>query len=432
MEQLLHYVWKHKLFPLVGLETTSGQRVEVIDTGLHNTNAGPDFFNAKIQIGNTLWVGNVEIHDRSSDWFIHKHQLDSRYNNVILHVAGVIDGEVCTEAGETPPQLQLAVPAEVQKNYQELIKGDNYPPCYKIVPKLSKLMVHSWMSALQTERLEQKTEAILQRVKHFNGSWEEAYFATLARNYGFGINGEVFELWAKQFSLQKTIAHHRDNLVQVEAFFLGMAGLLNPLSIPERYREEAIQHPYYKRLCKEFLFLSHKFGVEPIHFTQWKFLRLRPQNFPHIRIAQLSQLYFMQKASLSSIIECETIKDLRKKLQTEVSQYWQTHYLFGAESTENKKHLSAHSIDLIIINTVVPMLFAYGHYKSDEYLVDKAFSLLEQLKAEDNHIVRMWREVGLQIETAGDAQALIQLKKEYCDCKDCLRCRIGYEYLKVR
>lgn len=140
----------------------------------------------------------------------------------------------------------------------------------------------------------------------------------------------------------------------------------------------------------------------------------------------------MQKASLSSIIECETIKDLRKKLQTEVSQYWQTHYLFGAESTENKKHLSAHSIDLIIINTVVPMLFAYGRYKSDEYLVDKAFSLLEQLKAEDNHIVRMWREVGLQIETAGDAQALIQLKKEYCDCKDCLRCRIGYEYLKVR
>ena len=226
MEQLLHYVWKHKLFPLVGLETTSGQRVEVIDTGLHNTNAGPDFFNAKIQIGNTLWVGNVEIHDRSSDWFIHKHQLDSRYNNVILHVAGVIDGEVCTEAGETPPQLQLSVPAEVQKNYQELIKGDNYPPCYKIVPKLSKLMVHSWMSALQTERLEQKTEAILQRVKHFNGSWEEAYFATLARNYGFGINGEVFELWAKQFSLQKTIAHHRDNLVQVEAIFLGMSLIL--------------------------------------------------------------------------------------------------------------------------------------------------------------------------------------------------------------
>ncbi len=432
MEQLLHYVWKHKLFPLTGLQTTHHQAVEVIDTGLQNSNAGPDFFNAKIKIGDTLWVGNVEIHNKSTDWFTHKHHLDAHYNNVILHVASTIDTEIETLAGDRPPQVQLQVPTDMQQNYEALLKGDTYPPCYKIIPQLSKVMLHSWMSALQTERLEQKTKAIVQRLEQMNGSWEDAYFITLARNFGFGINGEVFEQWAKQFSLQKTVAHHRDNLLQVEAFFLGMAGLLDPLSIPERYRNEATKQPYYKLLRGEFLFLSHKFGTTPIPFDWWKFLRLRPQNFPHIRIAQLSYLYSKQQASFSSIIACETIKELRQQLQTEVSQYWQTHYTFGAESTEGKKHLSAHSIDLIIINTVVPMLFAYGRYKNEEQLVDKAFAFLEQLKAENNHIVRIWREVGLQIETAGDAQALIQLKKTYCDNKDCLRCRIGYQYLKKK
>lgn len=430
MEQLLHYVWKHKLFPLIGLRTTNNEIVEVIDTGLLNTDAGPDFFNAKIKIDNTLWVGNVEIHEKSTDWFMHKHHLDVNYNNVILHVASTIDTEVQTLSGNNPPQIKLEIPKEVRQNYEELIKNDTYPPCYKIIPSLSTITLHSWMSVLQTERLEQKAEDIVLRVKQMDGSWEDAYFVTLARNYGFGINGEVFEQWAKQFSLQKTVGHHRDNLLQIESFFLGMAGLLDPLSIPERYREEAIKQDYYKQLSSEFSFLSHKFGAKPIPYSLWKFLRLRPQNFPHIKIAQLSYLYFCKKAGLSNIISCENIKELRKILQTEVSKYWQTHYTFGAESTEKKKHLSSSSIDVIIINTIVPILFAYGHYKDNSLLIEKAFSLLDQLNAENNNIVRMWRDVGLKIETAGDSQALIHLKKKYCDSKDCLRCRIGYQYLK--
>jgi len=191
MEQLLHYVWKHKLFPLKELETTDGKFVEVIDPGLYNRNAGPDFFNAKVNINRTLWVGNVEIHDKSSDWYLHGHDKDPHYDNVVLHVAGTIDTDVRNTRGEYLPQLQLDVPENVRQHYEELLKTDSYPPCYKVIPSLTSLMIHAWMAALQTERLEQKTEAIRRRVEQCNGSWEDAYFVTLARNYGFGINNEA-------------------------------------------------------------------------------------------------------------------------------------------------------------------------------------------------------------------------------------------------
>lgn len=194
MEDLIHYCWKHKLFPLTGLKTTDEQKVEVIDPGLHNRNAGPDFFNAKVKIGGTLWVGNIEIHDKASDWFLHRHEKDVHYNNVILHVVESSDTVVKKQNGDVPPQMELPVPTSVRAHYEELVKTDDYPPCYKIIPSLSQLMVHSWMSALQTERLEQRTKAISRRVEACNGSWEAGYFATLARNYGFGINGDAFEL----------------------------------------------------------------------------------------------------------------------------------------------------------------------------------------------------------------------------------------------
>ena len=429
MEQLIHYVWKHKLFPLTGLKTTDGQEVEVIDTGLHNHNAGPDFFNAKVKIGGTLWVGNVEIHDRASDWFLHRHDHDPNYNNVILHVAESIDVDVKTRRGDYPPQMRLQVPTAVREHYEELLTTDEYPACYRIIPSLSKLMVHSWMSALQTERLEQKTEAIAQRVKDCDGSWEAAYFVTLARNYGFGINGDAFETWAKLISLQ-SVAHHRDNLMQIEALFLGQAGLLDIAAIPERYQQQALNDSYFTELKSEYQYLAHKFGLQAMDANQWRFLRLRPQNFPHIRIAQLAHLYYEQRAGLSLLLECESVKQVRELLATQVTHYWETHYVFGEKSAKSEKKLSAASLNLQIINTVAPILFAYGKHKNSEKYCERAFDFLETLKAEENHIVRMWKEVGLMVETAGDSQALIQLKKEYCDRKDCLRCRIGYEYLK--
>ena len=394
MEQLLHYAWKHKLLPLSELQTTDGRVVEILDTGLHNRNSGPDFFNAKVKIGGTLWVGNVEIHLKASDWYRHGHDRDPRYNNVVLHVVGAVDMDVKTQDGNYLPQLVLEIPQSLKDNYEELLRTDQYPPCYKIIPTLTRLTIHSWMAALQTERLEQKTEAIQKRVELCDGSWEDAYFVTLARNYGFGINGEAFEQWAYNVPLH-AVGKHRDDLFQIEAIFMGQAGLLEVASIPERYQVEALNEGYFSKMRNEYLYLAHKFSMKPMSF-----------------------------------VDCETIDQLRQLLQTHATPYWETHYLFGAESPRSEKRTSIASANLQIINTAIPMLFAVGRHRQREDLCDRAFDLLEQLKAEDNYIIRMWQQCGLEVKTAGDSQALIQLKKEYCDKKDCLRCRIGYEYLR--
>ena len=429
MEQLLQYVWKHKILPLECLETTDGKALEIIDPGLHNRNAGPDFFNAKLRIGNTMWVGNVEIHEHSKDWFRHGHDSDPAYDNVVLHVVEDVDCDVTNSRGEFIPQIKLCVPVTVTLNYKELLNADAYPPCYRIVPELSQLTVHSWMAALQTERLERKTLDIARRAERADGSWEDAYFITLARNYGFGINGDAFEQWAYNVPLNQ-VAHHRDDIFQIEAIFLGQAGLLDIDAIPAKYQKEAMNDGYFNRLKNEYKYLAHKFSLTPMNRTMWKFLRLRPQNFPHIRISQLATLYHERKTSLSQLVECMNVDEMRRMLSTHVTEYWATHYTFGAESASNSKSMSPFSINLLMINTAIPMLFAYGRHTCDDTLCDRAFDMLEQLKAEDNHIIRMWKECGLKVATAGDSQALIQLKNEYCDRKDCLRCRFGYEYLK--
>ncbi len=429
LEQLLHYVWKHRLFPLEPLTTADGRSVEVIDPGLHNGHAGPDFFNAKVRIGGTLWVGNVEIHDRSSDWYVHGHDRDAAYDNVVLHIAGAIDRDVVDARGRTVTQMRLDVPQSVADNYRALLSADAYPPCYRIVPQLSSLMIHSWMSVLQTERLSQKTKAIERRADMKGGSWEDAYFITLARNYGFGVNGDAFERWAMGVPLN-FVGRHADNLFQIEALFMGQAGLLSEESIPLRHRAEALGDGYFIRLSAEYKYLAHKFSLEPMDCKLWRFLRLRPQNFPHIRIAQMANLYYAGKMGLGALLECDTVEQLRELMRTQVTPYWETHYSFGSESGKSAKRMSAQSVDLLVINTAIPMLFAYGRHTSDERLCDRAFEFLDSLKAENNNIIRMWRQCGLDVRTAGDSQALVQLKKEYCDRKDCLCCRIGYEYLK--
>lgn len=431
MERLLHYTWKHKLLPLKELRTTDGRLVEVIDVGLHNHHAGPDFFNAKVKIDDTLWVGNVEIHQRSSDWYLHGHDHDAHYNNVVLHVVAEADREVQTESGLWLPQLVITVPESVVTGYRQLLATDMYPPCYRIIPDLSRLTIHSWMAALQTERLEQKTQAIAQRVEHCNGSWEDAYFTTLARNFGFGINGEAFEQWAQYVPLN-AVGKHRDDLFQIEAIFMGQAGLLSLDAIPTRYHETALQEGYFDKLKNEYTYLAHKFSLTPMNPSAWRFLRLRPQNFPHVRISQLANLYYERRAGLSALLECESVEQLRQLLATHVTPYWETHYTFGSESTKSAKHVSVSSMNLLIINTAVPMLFAVGRHRQKEELCDRAFDILEQLGAERNHIITMWKECGLEVTTAGESQALIQLKKEYCDRKDCLRCRFGFEYLKQK
>lgn len=429
MEQLLHYVWKHKMFTSGGMKTTDGRAVEVIDSGLHNTDSGPDFFNAKVKVGGTLWVGNIEIHDKSSDWFLHKHHEDKAYNNVVMHVTGLPDTEVRTEDGRCLPQLVLAVPEKVRRNYRQLLTADRYPPCHQIVSGLSSLTAHSWMSALQVERLETKTAQITRRVELCGKSWEAAYFVTLARNYGFGTNGDAFEAWAMNIPLH-SVDHHRDDLFQVETLFMGQAGLLDADRLPEKYRKAAADDEYFMRMSREYAYLAHKFSLRPMDAAMWKFLRMRPNNFPHIRLSQLAQLYYDRKAGLSMLMECKTVDEARRMLATHVTPYWQTHYSFGNPSERNEKHLSAFSVSLLLVNTAVPMFFAYGRHHNDEQLCTRAFDFLEQLKPEVNYITRVWEQCGLKASNAGDSQALIQLKTQYCDRKECLRCRIGYEFLK--
>lgn len=421
MEKLLHYVWKHKIWPLQGLNTTTGQSVEVIDAGLPNLHAGPDFFNAKIKLDGVVWVGNVEIHLQASDWYRHGHHTDRAYDSVVLHVASQIDAEVTRSDGTPIPQLRLECPHYLLSNYEELLATDSYPPCYRVIPSLSWLTIHSWMSALQVERLEQKTLQVDERLALCDRNWEDAFFMTLARNFGFGVNGDTFEYWARRVPL-RAVDKHRDDLFQIEALFFGQAGIL----------EDPDGDEYYLRLKKEYQYLSHKFGLTPMDASLWRFLRLRPGNFPHVRLAQLACLYHREYGLLSQLMEKETLKEVRDLLRGGASEYWATHYSFGAVSPSSPKTLSNSSIDLLIINTVVTFLYAYGRHKGSDALCRRATAFLEELKAENNYIIRQWEQCGLTAAHAGDSQALIQLKKEYCDKKKCLYCRFGYEYLKKK
>ena len=429
MEKLLHYIWKHRILPLSELRTTDGRSVEVIDPGLPNMHAGPDFFNAKVRIDGVMWVGNVEIHERSADWFLHGHDTDAAYNNVVLHVAAVVDADVVTERGDRLPQVQLAVPQQVLSNYRRLLAFDRYPPCREAVLPLDTIKKRSWLSALVAERLNEKTEAIRRRVALFEGSWEAAFFATMARSFGFGVNSEAFEQWAERLPLMQ-IAHHRDDPFQVEAMFMGMAGLLDEAQMTPATRDAALADPYFLSLKREFGYLSRKFGLEPMARQTWRFLRLRPQNFPYIRMSQLAQLYCSRRAGLAEITACESVKQLHAVLQTSVSDYWRTHYTFGKESSLNEKRLSTASLNLLAINAAVPVLHAWGCYRDDERLVQRALDWLEELPAEDNTYIRLWKECGVEARNAADTQALIQLQHRYCERKDCLRCRFGYYSMK--
>ncbi|MBQ9641840.1 MAG: DUF2851 family protein [Bacteroidaceae bacterium] len=422
MEQLLHYCWKHKILPLRPLQTTDGRTVEVLNPGRHNRDAGPDFLDARVKIDGVLWAGSVEVHVRASDWHRHGHDGNPAYEHIILHIVGIDDERLTYPDGTPVPQVQLDVPQYVSDNYDRLLRADSLPRCKNVLGGIPKLLVHSWMSALQVERLELRMQQIMERRNQLDKNWEDTLFVTIARSFGFGKNGDAFEHWAYSIPMS-AVGKHRDNLLQVEAIFFGQAGLLDDPS--------AAADDYFRQLQREYKFLRQKFSLTPIDRHQWKFLRLRPQNFPHIRIAQLAMMYYQGRLNLSRLLNADAVSDLKALLQTQVSDYWRTHYQFGSDLTPSSdKHLSDASMELLIINAVSPLLFSYARYVGNEDLAEHAVRLLETLKPEANSIIRSWREAGVQVENAADTQALLQLHTAYCLRHDCLRCRFGFEYIR--
>lgn len=334
----------------------------------------PRFFNAKLKIDGTLWVGNVEVHTQASDWLLHRHDRDKAYDTVILHVVGESNCDVYRTNGELVPQMVLTCPDTVRLRYEELRQTEIYPPCYSILASLPKLTVHSWLSALQVERFEQKACVISQRLERCNHHWEDVFFITLARNFGFGLNGDAFEAWANRLPF-RAVDKHRDSLFQVEAFFLGQAGLLEEVS--------AEADDYYLIFQKEFRYLQRKFELPaPMSVEQWRFLRLRPDNFPHVRLAQLACLYHKEQSLFSRVMEAETLEAVKKILAAKTSAYWEEHFNFRKVSPRREKRVGDGALNLIAINTVIPFLYAYGLHKADDVLCDRATRFLESLKAE--------------------------------------------------
>jgi hypothetical protein len=419
-ESILHYVWQNKLFAAHNLQSTDGELVEVVDVGKYNTDSGPDFFNAKIKIGDTLWAGNVEIHTRSTDWNKHNHQTDKAYDSVILHVVSEVDGEVYRIDGERIPQVKLICPASVESNYEQLINDQKWIPCADKISMVPNIFIQSWKSVLLTERLEQKMNAIQNLLAENNQHWEEAFYITLARSFGFGTNSQAFESLAKSLPVS-VLGKHKDNLFQLEALLFGQAGLLS----------NELTDEYALKLKQEYTFLQAKFELNSISGSQWKLLRLRPDNFPHVRIAQFAALIHSSSKLFSKIVENPEIEHLQGLFSCEPSSFWKSHYLFGAESALKSKRLGTQSVNTILINTVVPFLFCYASQKGNEDLKDKALQILEKMPSERNTIITGWQNVGIQSESAYDSQALLQLKKQYCDEKKCLRCRIGHKVLTL-
>jgi hypothetical protein len=420
-ESFLHYTWKYRLFNSNDLFTSKGEKVEIISPGLANRDAGPDFFNAKIKIQDQLWAGNVEIHLKSSDWVQHKHSSDKAYNNIILHVVHNHDKELFRENGERIPVLEIKdkIPENIYSNYLNLYSEKEVIACKRSLPDVDPSRIKLWLERMMVERLQRKSEEIKNTWLAFNKDWNQTWYFLLAGALGSNVNRQPFELLAKSLPLNYLLKH-KDHLHQVEAMLFGQAGFL----------EGGFIDGYPKLLKKEYGFLKQKFNLSPIENHLWKFLRLRPANFPTVRISQLASLIHQTELSFSSLIEFENPSQFHNILNCNASDYWQDHYVFDKGSEHKTKYLGKTSKNLIIINIVAPLMFLYSDEKEIPELKDKALDILEQTEPENNHIVSQWKEAKIKPDSAFKTQSLIQLYNNYCKNKRCLECGIGSAILK--
>lgn len=414
-EEFLQFIWGHGLFTKNNLKTTDGRAVEVISTGQPNSDSGPDFFNARIRIDETTWAGNIEIHQKSSHWYQHKHDVDAAYDNVILHVVELHDKPVHIKNHQVPT-LEISYPDTILKNYERLLKSEQWIPCEEKLSEVDPFILRFWFSSLMISRLQARTGDILTILKQNKNNWNETFYQLLARNFGMKTNALPFELLAKSLPLP-ILSKHKNNLFQIEALFFGQSGLLN---------ETLLGDDYFLSLRNEYSYLYKKYGLSAIESHLWKFMRLRPINFPTIRIGQLAMLIHHSSALFSRILESNDPDQLRKLFEVKASEYWDTHYRFNKPSEENKpKTLGETTFNNLVINTISPLLFVYGDQHQNQEMKDRALLLLEKLAPESNQIIRKWNELGIESRSAFETQALLQLKNSYCNYKKCLNCQLG-------
>ncbi len=412
-EQLLHYLWKHKLFSRENIQTTENKPLKIIFVGEHNHDAGPDFFNGRVKIDGTEWAGSVEIHNKASDWFVHGHDKDPAYNNVILHVVAIYDVDVVTRNSIKIPTFVLPYEKRMASNYKVLAASKKWISCEDHFQQIDPMIRSMWTETLLIERLQRKSEAVSALMSQTNNDLDEVFYQVLCRNMGFKINAQPFEQLARAVPL-KIVRKQGNDAQKIEALLFGAAGLLqNPAS------------DYQKQLTGEFSHLANRFQIKPLNKSIWKFARMRPVNFPTVRIAQLADLLSRTSQFTQELKNAKELEQAFELFHCQASTFWETHYTFQKESRKRKKLLGNKSIENIIINSVFPFMFVVSKYYDDAAIQKKIFSWMENLPPEKNRIIDNWIQTGAEINSGYESQAYIELYNEYCKHAKCLNCRLG-------
>jgi hypothetical protein len=424
-EEFLHYLWKYGLYDPEKLIDISGNRIKVIRPGEYNRDSGPDFFNARIDIDGTVWAGNIEVHTRASHFDAHGHQNDHAFDNVILHVVAENDKAVFNSKGEELLTVELSFAGELYEKYLSLVNNPYIIACQGEVEDIDQFLLHHWLNALLIERLEGKADFIAAIFRETGNDWEETFYRMLSRYFGFRINTEPFEMLASALPF-RIIRKHTDNLFQIEAMLFGTAGMLE-----EGLFRDALADEYYRSLIKEYRILSVKYSLKPIHGWLWKFSRLRPANFPTIRISQLAAMLSVAGGLFSRVLEATGIEQLIKVFEVKASEYWDNHFIFGKMTRGTTKSTGSQAIAIFLINAVIPVIFMYGKGRDNNNICEKALSFLESLPPEANSVIDEWKAAGIEPVSAFYSQALLQLRNEYCKRRRCLECRLGSKLVSM-
>lgn len=421
-EDYLHYIWKFSKFDQIQLFTTEKEKIQIIKKGFHNINAGADFLEGQVLIGETRWAGSIEIHIKTSDWYLHKHEDDERYNNVILHVVYEHDKDILNQKGEEIPVLELKglLDETAYFYYEQFLSKGNKLPCEDSFLDVPSLVINSTIDNMLVERLERKSNEIIKSLAENNGDWEESFHQFLFKYMGMKVNSEQMLELSKRLPM-KLLKKESQSILSLEALIFGQAGLL----------DNELDLSYHKELRREFLYLKQKYSLNSMKGIVWKFSRMRPPNFPTLRMAQLAAIYTATKQLFYIIRDCMSIEDIAIVLDVEPSGFWQMHYSFTADKSKtNSGKIGMSTLNAIIINCIVPFAFAYGRSVGNLSYEKYALELLEKIKPEVNSITKKMSAVGFENDNSKASQSLIQLHNEYCVPKKCLNCKIGVYLLQ--